>query len=94
MIKKLQARGETRKCRGFGFVMLESEEMQQKAVAEMNGKQVGDSEIAVKVAIDSPDRLDQGESMPAHPNQDNNSIQTMTGLPAPLSGPAPIEASA
>lgn len=59
MIKKLQARGEQRKGRGFGFVTLASEELQQKAVAEMNGKDVDGREIAVKVAIDSPDKTDE-----------------------------------
>lgn len=58
MIKKLQARGEARKGRGFGFVTLASEELQQKAVAEMNGKEIEGREIAVKVAIDSPDKTD------------------------------------
>lgn len=47
-------RGEPRKGRGFGFVTLASEELQQKAVAEMNGKEVEGREIAVKVAIDNP----------------------------------------
>lgn len=59
MIKKLQARGEARKGRGFGFVTLASEEMQQKAVAEMNGKDIEGREIAVKVAIDSPGKTDE-----------------------------------
>ena len=59
MIRKLQARGESRKGRGFGFVSLESEDMQQKAVAEMNGKEIEGREIAVKVAIDSPGKEDQ-----------------------------------
>lgn len=58
MIKKLQARNEPRKGRGFGFVTLESEELQQKAVTEMNGKQIEGREIAVKVAIDSPGKED------------------------------------
>lgn len=58
MIKKLQARGEPRKGRGFGFVTLASEELQQKAVSEMNGKEIDGREIAVKVAIDSPDKTD------------------------------------
>lgn len=58
MIKKLQARGEARKGRGFGFVTLASEELQQQAVAEMNGKEIEGREIAVKVAIDSPDKTD------------------------------------
>jgi RNA recognition motif-containing protein len=58
MVKKLQARGEPRKGRGFGFVTLSSEEQQQNAVAEMNGKEIEGREIAVKVAIDSPDKTD------------------------------------
>src|SRR3954468_21166698 len=58
MVKKLQARGEARKGRGFGFVTLGSEELQQKACAEMNGKEIEGREIAVKVAIDSPGKED------------------------------------
>lgn len=64
MIKKLQARGEPRKGRGFGFVTLASEELQQKAVAEMNGKDIDGREIAVKVAIDSPDKTDEEVKAP------------------------------
>jgi RNA recognition motif-containing protein len=55
MVRKLQQRGEPRKGRGFGFVNLASEEMQKKAVEEMNGKVVDGREIAVKVAIDVSD---------------------------------------
>ncbi|KAF2180732.1 RNA-binding domain-containing protein [Zopfia rhizophila CBS 207.26] len=58
MVKKLQARNEPRKGRGFGFVTLGSEELQQKACVEMNGKEVEGREIAVKVAIDSPGKED------------------------------------
>ncbi|KAI0875851.1 hypothetical protein GGS24DRAFT_453627 [Hypoxylon argillaceum] len=64
MIKKLQARGEARKGRGFGFVTLASEELQQKAVSEMNGKEIEGREIAVKVAIDSPDKTDEEANIP------------------------------
>jgi len=64
MIKKLQARGEPRKGRGFGFVTLASEEMQLKAVEEMNGKEIEGREIAVKVAIDSPDKTDEEANAP------------------------------
>jgi len=64
MVKKLQARNEPRKGRGFGFVTLESEELQTKAVNEMNGKEIEGREIAVKVAIDSPDKQDD-ESAPS-----------------------------
>ena len=54
MVRILAQRGEPRKGRGFGFVTLANEEMQQKAIAEMNGKTVEGREIAVKVAIDNP----------------------------------------
>ncbi|KAI1912125.1 hypothetical protein LOZ61_003475 [Ophidiomyces ophidiicola] len=59
MVKKLHARGEARKGRGFGFVTLGSEELQQKAVNEMHGKDINGREIAVKVAIDSPGKEDE-----------------------------------
>jgi RNA recognition motif-containing protein len=65
MVKKLQARNEPRKGRGFGFVTLASEELQQKAVSEMNGKEIEGREIAVKVAIDSPDKTDEEVNAPA-----------------------------
>lgn len=58
MIKKLQARNERRKTRGFGFVNLATEELQTKAVTEMNGKEIDGRTIAVKVAIDSPGKED------------------------------------
>ena len=59
MVRKLQARNEPRKGRGFAFVTLETEEMQQKAIAEMNGKEIEGRELAVKVAIDSPGKEDE-----------------------------------
>src|ERR1700761_7539398 len=64
MVKKLQARGEARKGRGFGFVTLASEELQQQACTEMNGKVIDGREIAVKVAIDSPGKEDDDEKSP------------------------------
>ncbi|KAK4917626.1 hypothetical protein LTR28_013259 [Elasticomyces elasticus] len=59
MVRKLQARNEPRKGRGFGFVTLASEELQQKACNDMNGKEIEGREIAVKVAIDSPGKEDE-----------------------------------
>ncbi|KAF2400861.1 RNA-binding domain-containing protein [Trichodelitschia bisporula] len=64
MVKKLQARGEPRKGRGFGFVTLASEELQLKACEEMNGKEIEGREIAVKIAIDSPGKEDEDPSAP------------------------------
>ncbi|KAK4541360.1 hypothetical protein LTR36_008118 [Oleoguttula mirabilis] len=64
MVRKLQARNEPRKGRGFGFVTLTSEELQQKACSEMNGKEIEGREIAVKVAIDSPGKEDEDPNTP------------------------------
>lgn len=58
MVRKLQARNEERKGRGFAFVTLASEELQQKAIKDMNGKEIEGRELAVKVAIDSPGKED------------------------------------
>ncbi|MCJ1280357.1 hypothetical protein MMC21_008184 [Puttea exsequens] len=76
MIKKLQARNEPRKGRGFGFVSLGSEELQQKAVSEMNGKEIDGREIAVKVAIDSPGKEDvDPEAAGTAPLTENGVVQ-------------------
>jgi RNA recognition motif-containing protein len=72
MVRKLQARGEARKGRGFGFVTLSSEEMQQKACTEMNGKTIDGREIAVKVAIDSPGKEDDDLKSPDEPTSGEN----------------------
>ncbi|KXH65604.1 RNA recognition domain-containing protein [Colletotrichum salicis] len=78
MIKKLQARGEPRKGRGFGFVTLASEELQQKAVSEMNGKEIEGREIAVKVAIDSPDKTDEEANAPKEETKANGTPEAAT----------------
>jgi hypothetical protein len=67
MVRKLQARNEPRKGRGFGFVTLSSEELQQKACNEMNGREIEGREIAVKVAIDSPGKEDEDPSTAVEP---------------------------
>jgi len=74
MVRKLQARNEPRKGRGFGFVTLASEELQQKACTEMNGKEIEGREIAVKVAIDSPGKEDEDPNAPIEgvPETDGN----------------------
>jgi RNA recognition motif-containing protein len=79
MVRKLQARGEARKGRGFGFVTLASEELQQKACSEMNGQTIEGREIAVKVAIDSPGKEDDDEIN--SPVQDEN-VAPPTETPA------------
>jgi RNA recognition motif-containing protein len=88
MVRKLQARNEPRKGRGFGFVTLSTEEMQQKAIGEMNGKEIEGREIVVKVAIDSPGKEDNdgngaaddaaGETAGNEENTEQNTEQTAT----------------
>ena len=76
MVKKLQARNEPRKGRGFGFVSLGSEELQQKAVSEMDGKEIEGRQIAVKVAIDSPGKEDiDPEAAGTAPLTENGVVQ-------------------
>ncbi|KAF3187610.1 hypothetical protein TWF788_001831 [Orbilia oligospora] len=84
MVRKLQARGEARKGRGFGFVTLPSEEMQKKAVDEMNGKVVEGREIAVKVAIDNPkdEEGEAAEDAPANGGTTTTTTTTTADAPA------------
>ncbi|KAJ0387583.1 hypothetical protein COL922a_001957 [Colletotrichum nupharicola] len=96
MIKKLQARGEPRKGRGFGFVTLATEELQQKAVNEMNGKEIEGREIAVKVAIDSPDKTDEEANAPKEETKANGTSEAApaTDAAATLAAAAPAAAAA
>ncbi|BFZ65337.1 hypothetical protein YB2330_006503 [Saitoella coloradoensis] len=57
--KKIAERGESRRGRGFGFVVFEESEAQGRAVEGMNGVEVEGRKISVKVAIDPP--VKQGE---------------------------------
>ena len=79
MIRKLQARNEPRKGRGFGFVTLPTEEVQQKACADMNGKEIEGREIAVKVAIDSPGKEDEDPNAPTDGAAETEAPSTAEG---------------
>ncbi|KAG6911675.1 hypothetical protein DXG01_007925 [Tephrocybe rancida] len=46
--------GQPRKSKGYGFVDVGGEEEQQKAIAALEGKDVGGRAIAVKVAVNAP----------------------------------------
>lgn len=103
MIKKLHARGEPRKGRGFGFVTLENEEMQQKAINEMNEKEVDNRKIEVKVAIDSPDKVDRPaeageekkeEAAPAAPAAEAAAATDAAAAPAAAAPEAAAEVAA
>jgi len=82
MVHKLQLRGEPRKGRGFGFVNLSSEEMQKKAVEEMNGKLVDGREIAVKVAIDSQTSDSEDKKNEDKENAPEESMEVQNGTQA------------
>jgi len=58
MAKKLAERGEARKGRGFAFVTLASEEMQQKAIHEKDQGEIDGRTVTVKVAVDMPPQDD------------------------------------
>jgi len=62
LARKLKARGEARRGRGFGFVTMPTEELQKKACEEMNDKMVEGRQIAVKVAIDAPGKEDDPQA--------------------------------
>ena len=91
MVKKLQTRGEPRKGRGFGFVTLGSEELQQKACNEMNGKEIEGREIAVKVAIDSPGKEDDA---PAEATTDGAAAAEPSTEAAPAATESAAESAA
>lgn len=45
--------GQPRKSKGYGFVDVGSEEEQHKAIAALEGKEIGGRSIAVKIAVNS-----------------------------------------
>ncbi|EMR10073.1 hypothetical protein PNEG_01824 [Pneumocystis murina B123] len=57
LVERLAARGERRKGRGFGFVTFENEDMQNKAVEEMNDKEICGRKLTVKIAVDKPQQV-------------------------------------
>lgn len=46
--------GQPRKSKGYGFVDVGSEAEQQKAIAALEGKEIGGRTIAVKIAVNTP----------------------------------------
>lgn len=60
--------GHPRKSKGFGFVDVGDEEEQKKAIAALDGKDVGGRAIVVKVAVDSAQEVNtnvDGADVPA-----------------------------
>jgi len=54
--------GQPRKSKGYGFVDVGGEEEQKKAIAALEGKEIGGRPIAVKIAVNTPheDTADEG----------------------------------
>jgi RNA recognition motif-containing protein len=69
-----------KKSRGFGFVGVDSEEEQKKAIETLNGKKLGEREIVVKVAVNVP----RDDEEPAETSE----------TPAATDGVAPVVAAA
>ncbi|PPQ72347.1 hypothetical protein CVT24_002063 [Panaeolus cyanescens] len=57
--------GQPRKSKGYGFVDVGSEEEQKKAIAALEGKDVGGRAIAVKVAVNTPAPEEASADAPA-----------------------------
>ncbi|KAF8205135.1 hypothetical protein BJ912DRAFT_1018351 [Pholiota molesta] len=57
--------GQPRKSKGYGFVDVGSEAEQKKAIAALEGKEVGGRAIAVKVAVNTPHEDTADEATPA-----------------------------
>jgi RNA recognition motif-containing protein len=60
--------GNPRKSKGYGFVDVGSEEEQTKAMAALQGQEVGGRPIAVKIAVNSasaPQEIDSGAEVAA-----------------------------
>ena len=56
--------GKPRKSKGYGFVDVGDEEQQKKAIAALDGKEVGGRTIAVKIAVNTPhdEASEEGEA--------------------------------
>jgi len=54
--------GQPRKSKGYGFVDVGNEEEQKKAIAALEGKDIGGRTIAVKIAVNTPH--DEGDQSP------------------------------
>lgn len=50
-----------RRSKGYGFVDVGNEENQKKAIAALDGKEVGGRPIAVKIAVNTPHEEDKAE---------------------------------
>jgi len=70
--------GKPRRSKGYGFVDVGSEEEQKKAIAALEGKDVGGRPIAVKVAVD-PQHEEE-----AHDAHDADEVTPEADLPAPI----------
>ena len=72
--------GNPRKSKGYGFVDVGNEEEQQKAIVALQGKELeGGRQIAVKVAVNTPEN-DEKEGEEKAPDA---AATTTTAIPAP-----------
>lgn len=74
------------RSKGFGFVELANEEEQQKALAAMNNKLVGERELTVKIALTEPKNED---GSPVASTGATTTAATPAAAAAPAAAPAP-----
>jgi len=68
--------GQPRKSKGYGFVDVGNEEEQKKAIAALEGKEVGGRPIAVKVAVNTPHEETADEAAPTAATTDGAAAPT------------------
>jgi len=54
--------GKPRKSKGYGFVDVGEEEEQKKAIEALQGKEIGGRAIAVKIAVNTPQELEDAKA--------------------------------
>ncbi|KAK7207280.1 hypothetical protein BZA70DRAFT_308166 [Myxozyma melibiosi] len=95
LIRKLTAKGTMVPPRSLGhaFVKLPSEELQKKAIAELDGKELQGRSISVRVAIEPEKKTDASGEEKADEAEPSASASAETAESAPAPAPE-IEASA
>lgn len=59
--------GKPRKSKGYGFVDVGEEEEQKKAIEALEGKEIGGRAIAVKIAVNTPQELEDAAKAEREP---------------------------
>ncbi|KAL0581978.1 hypothetical protein V5O48_000036 [Marasmius crinis-equi] len=78
--------GRPRRSKGYGFVDVGSEEQQKKAIEVLEGKDVGGRQIAVKIAVNTPQ--EEGKEEEASGEASGDAAPAATPAATPAAAPA------